>query len=86
MSAKTKTIDPYKTKDRIILSVLNLIELSDPKFKEEALECLNDFSKYYSVPLKGLSTNSDLMERLKEFILNIDGYNKTIPNLYRSLI
>lgn len=80
----------YKTsqmiKDIVIYNVLELIETEDPKYQIEAINKLKELSKFHSIPMNGLSQVGDRMQRLKEFVLNADGYIKTIPNLYRSLI
>lgn len=73
-------------KDIVIYNVLELIETEDPRYQIEAINKLKELSKFHSIPMNGLSQVGDRMQRLKEFVLNADGYIKTIPNLYRSLI
>lgn len=77
---------PQMIKDIVIYNVLELIETEDPKYQIEAINKLKELSKFHSIPVNSLSQVGDRMQRLKEFVLNADGYIKTIPNLYRSLI
>lgn len=77
---------PESIKMIIIFNILELIETNDPKYQIEAITKLKELGKYYTAPITGKSEPGERMPRLKEFILNANGYNETIPNLYRSLI
>lgn len=80
-----KPIDPQRIKNAIIVNVIDFLDSGDCKYQAQAIENLNNFAKEFRVPLTFQGTKEELIKTLKEFILNIDGYNITIPNLYRSL-
>lgn len=74
-----------RIKSHIIVNVLDFIDTKQNQKKLEAISQLKEFSKFYNVPLRTMTGKPDIMKSLKEFILNRDGYNETIINLYRSL-
>lgn len=75
----------HNLKCRIIINVLDYIEHNKQEDRKEALEKLSEFSKFYNVPLRRKALIPELKLHLRQFILNHDGYNNTIVNLYNSL-
>lgn len=72
-------------KDKIIYHVFEFLETGDLTHSEIAKEHLKNLAKKYHVRLKYKKTLYNTKEAFKEFILNGEGYNITIPKLYNSL-
>jgi hypothetical protein len=74
-----------RIKSQIIIHVLDFIEHGEKEYRKQATEKIHEFAKFYTVPLKRKAMNPEIKEHLRKFILNIEGYMTTIPNLYNSL-
>ena len=81
-----KTSAARQLKSEIIVNLLDFLEYNDNEKKKEAIEKLHEFAKFYKIPLRRKAIASDNKKYLKKFILNLEGYIETIPNLYNSLI
>ncbi len=80
-----KQLKSEKIKSEIIIECLDYIETKDKAHKEKALELLKEFAKYYNVFLNK-QNKFDLKTSLRKFILNTEGYNNTLRQLYFALI
>jgi len=73
-------MDINRLKDKIIVEVLDYYREKDEKLRQEILDNLLEFAKYYGVIIK--KDNIFNKKALRAFILNDEGYNKTIKDLY----
>lgn len=65
---------------------MEVIDTKDDYQKQQAIEKLTDYAKFYQVSLRRKPGRFDLKTVLKKWILNREGYNETIPNLYNALL
>ena len=72
-------------KDQIIVHVLNYIESKDIDERNIAITKLKKLATFYKVKPKRCQISGCLMDNLKNFILNGEGYKNTINKLYNSL-
>ena len=72
-------------KDNIIINVFDYLDIKNDDCKIIAIKDLKLFAKHYHVVLSK-KTNIELKKAFREFIINKNGYNTTINNLYHCLI
>jgi hypothetical protein len=71
-------------KEKIIYHVFEFLETGDIEHSKIAKEHLKELAKKYHVKIKKqIITNTK--NAFKEFILNNNGFDETIPKLYNSL-
>ena len=82
---KDKSKYYHDVKNKIIVHILNFLDIKNPKYKDKAIELLTEYAKFRNVPLKRKDGLPKIKIHLGQFIINNEGYNTTINNIFNSL-
>lgn len=74
-----------RCKDLIVYNVLLYLKKNNVIYKNIAMSNIETFSKYYHIDLKRMKQFGYLEQALLAFIINKEGYSKTIVRLYNEL-